>query len=118
MRILVDENLPSDLVTMAERRGIRAFSVRDVLPGAKDVLILDRLRQESEMLVTRDIRFANLIFSLLTAGEGLQGAILIREQRMAAIRKAWQRYLLEPGSLKGIIVITQDKIRRHQPSQE
>ena len=118
MRFLVDENLSSDLVAMAEGRGFRATWVRDVLPGAKDALILGRLRQEAEILVSRDIRFANLIFSLITAGEDLPGAILVREQRMGAIRKAWQQYLMEAVPFRGITVITQDKIRRHKPGLE
>lgn len=103
---------------MAEARGFRASWVRDVLPGAKDALILSRLREEREILVSRDIRFANLIFSLISAGEELRGAILIREQRMEAIRTAWQRYLMEAIPFRGITVITQDKIRRHKPGRE
>ena len=118
MRFLVDENLPSDLVAMAEARGFRACWVRDVLPGAKDALILRRLREEREILVSRDIRFVNLIFSLITAGEDLRGAILIREQRMGSMRTAWHRYLMEAIPFGGITVITQDKIRRHKPGQE
>ena len=118
MRFLVDENLPSDLVVMAEERGFRTAWVRDVLPGAKDALILGRLWQESEILVSRDVRFANLIFNLITAGEDLPGAILIREQRMEAIRKAWQRYLIEAVPFRGITVITQARIRRHKPREE
>gem|GEM_PF-3307795 len=81
-------------------------------------MILGRLRQESEILVSRDIRFANLIFSLITTGEALPGAVLIREQRMEAIRKAWQRYLMEAIPFRGIIVITQDRIRRHKLGEE
>jgi len=34
-----------------------------------DVLSISRLREEREILVSRDIRFANLIFNLITAGE-------------------------------------------------
>jgi predicted nuclease of predicted toxin-antitoxin system len=57
VRFLVDENLPAELAKAARDRGIEAQWVRDVLPGAKDSVIVERLRNKAEVLVTRDIRF-------------------------------------------------------------
>ena len=62
MTFLVDENLPFDLVRLARDRRLDALWVRDVMPGAKDSLILKRLTEQKEVLVTRDIGFANLVF--------------------------------------------------------
>jgi predicted nuclease of predicted toxin-antitoxin system len=115
MRFLVDENLPWDLVSMARERGFEAAWVRDILPGAKDSVILDRLRAANEILVTRDVRFANLIFNLMNAGDPLFGVVLIREQSLKAIRKGWIRYLTEwPGELEGITVVSEGRMRRHR----
>jgi predicted nuclease of predicted toxin-antitoxin system len=115
MRFLVDENLPRDLVDTAHDHGIEATWVRDIMPGARDVLIVERLRTQLEILVTRDVRFANLIFNLTSAGERLSGVVLIREQGLKAIRKGWRQYLSEwRGEPEGVVVISEGRIRRHQ----
>jgi hypothetical protein len=44
MRFLVDENLPCDLAISARERGLEALWVRDIFPGAKDQVILERLK--------------------------------------------------------------------------
>jgi predicted nuclease of predicted toxin-antitoxin system len=117
VRILVDENLPVDLVAAAQREGIEAQWVREVLPGAKDVEILDRLRNEAEVLVTRDIRFANLVLNLMASGEQLPGVVLIREQRLELLRKAWMRFLADPVEPKGLAVVTENSVRRRRPQE-
>jgi hypothetical protein len=117
VRILVDENLPVDLVTAAQGKGIEAQWVRDALPGAKDVQILERLRNEAEVLVTRDIRFANLVLNLMASGEDLAGVVLIREQRLEAVRKAWMRFLADPVEPKGLAVVTDSRTRYRRPEE-
>jgi hypothetical protein len=106
VRYLIDENLPIDLVEFAQHQGVEAVWVRHALPAAKDSVILERLHELGEVLVTRDIGFANLVFRRMITGYPLAGAVLIREERMYAIREAWQRYLaLKPPS-KSLVVVT------------
>lgn len=115
MRFLVDENLPRDLVDIARDHGIEAAWVRDIMPGARDLLIVERLRSQPEILVTCDVRFANMIFNLTSAGELLSGVVLIREQGLKAIRKGWRQYLGEwRGAQEGVVVISEGRIRRHR----
>ena len=85
--------------------------VRDVMPGTPDVEILKRLRSTGETLVTRDIRFANHVLEQIASGSPLGEVVLIREQRMADIRRAWQRFLEKPRAPKGIVVLTTQSIR-------
>ena len=115
MRFLIDENLPEALVSAAEARGHTAAWVRERMPGAPDAAILARLRGSGETLVTRDIRFANLILASMTTDVRLAGAVLIREQRMANPEAAWGHYLRQGAESERAVVVVQKqgvRIRR------
>ena len=73
--------------------------------------IFNRLKHTKEILVTRDIGFANHIFHLIVKGESFSGSILIREQRLTAIKNAWLNFLNHPSIPKGIIVLSETRIR-------
>ena len=118
MKLLIDENLPIVIVELARRQEIEASAVRDELPGAPDLKILKRLQSTGETLVTRDIRFANHVLEQIAIGKPLGGAILIREQKMADMRKAWERWLENPRTPRGIVVLTTRTMRfREYPGQ-
>lgn len=114
MRFLVDENLPEDLVHYSQEKGYESIWVHAIMPGSPDREILHRLQTTGEILVTRDIRFANLVLSLITSGVKFGGVVLIREQKMEAIQKAWIYFLSPPKLLGGFVVLTEKRIRRHQ----
>lgn len=111
MQFLVDENLPGELVLMAPQGGHEAIWIRDVAPGAPDTRIVERLEQHGEILVTRDVRFANLVVSLIAVGRPLVGVVLVREQSMARIREAWAGFLREVRPFEGIAVARVGSIR-------
>ena len=115
MTFLVDENLPFDLVQLARDRGLDALWVRGVMPGAKDSLILERLGERREVLVTRDIGFANLVFSQMVVGVPLEGAVLIREERLEVIQQVWSDFLLDKPTFRGIAVLTAKGVRIREP---
>ena len=118
MKLLIDENLPIVIVELARRQEIEASWVRDELPGAPDLKILERLESTGEALVTRDIRFANHVLEQIATGKPLGGVILIREQKMADMRKAWGRWLENPRTPRGIVVLTTKAMRfREYPGQ-
>ena len=48
MKLLIDENLPVQLVELAASRGLDVAWVQDELPGAPDTEILQRLQQTGE----------------------------------------------------------------------
>lgn len=91
--LLIDENLPRQLVEEAHEHGHEARWVRDIMPGRSDRTILEKLRTSGERLVTRDVRFANMVFARMGMDATIPGVVLIREQRMRHIRSAWQRYV-------------------------
>jgi predicted nuclease of predicted toxin-antitoxin system len=62
MRILADENVPGDAVTMLRSRGHDVAWVRADSPGAADDTILARAVSEERLLVTFDKDFGDLIF--------------------------------------------------------
>lgn len=111
MKLLVDENLPRDIVSTALDHDHEAVWVRDVMPGAPDAQILTRLRSDRETLVTRDVRFANLVAALSVVDSSMAGVVLIREQRLDRIRAAWLRFLASPQDKQGITVVTAERTR-------
>ena len=114
MRFLVDENLPISLALTARERGHEATWTRDVLPGAPDTSILVRLRETGEVLVTRDIRFANLVLGVIGLESGPGLVVLIREQKMSKVEQAWARFLRSPREIRGIAVLTAERTRCRQ----
>ena len=50
VKLLIDENLPIVIVELARRQEIEASWVRDELPGAPDLKILERLESTGEAL--------------------------------------------------------------------
>ena len=111
MKLLVENKLHFVIVELARAEGIEAVWVRDEMPAAPDLDILKRLRSTGETLVTRDIRFANHVLEQIAVGSPLGGVVLIREQKMADIRQAWQSFLEKPRSPRGIVVLTTQSIR-------
>jgi len=112
---LVDENLPERFIDMASEHGWSAVWVRDVMPGAEDRQMLQRSRTTGEVLVTRDVRFANLVLSLMALEETLPGVVLIREQRMRHMQTAWRRYLVQDPILENALVVAEQhelRVRR------
>jgi hypothetical protein len=89
------------------------------IPAAPDIEILKRLRSTGETLVTRDIRFANHVLEQMATGSTLGGVVLIREQKMADMQRAWRRWLENPRTPRGIVVLTTQSIRfREYPKDE
>jgi predicted nuclease of predicted toxin-antitoxin system len=115
VRFLVDENLPRSFVVAAEAARHSATWVRDADPGAPDVVILQRLMSSGETLVTRDIRFANLVLDQIALGRPLGGVVLIREQRIRELTKAWDRFLSEGRQPRGIAVVMTRSTRYREP---
>ena len=67
------------------------------------------------MLVTRGLRFANLVLSLMALEETLPGVVLIRERRMRLMQAAWRRYLEQDPILENALVVAEQhqlRVRR------
>jgi uncharacterized protein YaiI (UPF0178 family) len=94
--------------------GFEATWVGDVLHGQADVVIMERLRESGEILVTRDVRFANMVGASMVRSPAYRGVVLIREQNLDRMRSAWVSFLQTPGTVDGIIVITGSGVRRHR----
>ncbi len=73
---------------------------------------MERLLNSGEILVTRDIRFANMIGAFMATTSTLGGVILIREQDIVLIKKLWRSFLEDPDNIMGMIVLTKRGTRR------
>ena len=72
MRLLANENLPSDAVDALRERGHDVIWIRTDAPGSRDEDALARARKESRVLVTFDKDFGELAFrSRLPASCGI-----------------------------------------------
>lgn len=115
---LVDENLPRELVPIAREYGHGARWVRTIMPGASDRVILGELRSSGERLVTRDKRFANMVFARIGMEEAIPGVVLIREQRMQHIQAAWRRYVARDDYPRQSIAVVDRHKTRHRRFSE
>jgi uncharacterized protein YaiI (UPF0178 family) len=112
---VIDENLPVSFVDMASEHGWPSVWVRNVMPGAADQKILQRLRSTGEILVTRDVRFANIVLRLMVLETSLAGAVLIREERLRHMQAAWRWYLEHSPILEDALIVAdryQLRVRR------
>ncbi len=72
MRILANENFPSDAVTALQARGHDVAWIRTDAPGSSDPQVLARAQAEDRILVTFDKDFGELAFrSRLPASSGV-----------------------------------------------
>ena len=61
MNFKIDENLPSEYATLLRAAGFQADTVsEEMLSGADDETVADRIRAEGRILITLDLDFANL----------------------------------------------------------
>ena len=111
MRLLLDENMPAFCVEKARSRGHSVKWVRDLMPGAADDVILDRMRETGETLVTRDVRFANLCFSLVSASRLSSPVVLIKAQVLVDLHLAWDLFLDRDTEPPGIVVVSPRGVR-------
>lgn len=72
MRLLVNENFPSDAVTALQQDGHDVVWVRRDAPGSRDEDVLERARTENRILIPFDKDFGELAFrSQLPASCGI-----------------------------------------------
>jgi predicted nuclease of predicted toxin-antitoxin system len=114
VQFLVDENLPRAVADLATGSDHQASWVGDVLHGATDRVILQRIRETGEILVTRDVRFANMVAASMVYSDELSGVVLIRKQNLDAAKAIWSEFLAEPGEISGVVVLTGKGTRRHR----
>ena len=76
MRILANENFPSDAVTALRQRGHDVVWVRTDAPGSSDVEILARAQHEERIVVTFDKDFGELAFR--SGLPAFSGIVLLR----------------------------------------
>lgn len=82
MRFKVDENLPVEMAVRLRRSGHDALSVRDQdMVGETDAALLAACRQESRVLVTLDLDFADVRRSSTEADAGVIVLRLARQSR-------------------------------------
>jgi predicted nuclease of predicted toxin-antitoxin system len=75
-KFLANENVPADAVDSARRAGHDVSWIKDILPGASDIAVLNLSLMEGRVLVTFDKDFGELAFR--SGKEKACGVILLR----------------------------------------
>ena len=76
MRWLADENVPATVVRALRADAHDAARVTEVEPGASDVIVLNRAREEFRVLLTLDRDLGELIF--LRGAQSPPGLVYVR----------------------------------------
>ena len=82
MRFLADESCDFAVVRALRVAGFDVTSVRDVMPGAEDVEVIEIAVRESRILLTEDKDFGQLVFA-----SSAQSSPTIRRLAIAGQRK-------------------------------
>ncbi len=117
MRILVDENVPRDLVVWLRMTGHDVLLASEIKAGADDIEWAACAEQEQRVLLTSDKDFGELVFrDRLTT----HGIVLLRldhlpvPEILARLQSVWS--VLEANPAGCFIVSTESKVRvRHLP---
>lgn len=76
MRILADENVSATVIRLLRDHGHDVLSVKELMPGSEDSVILARAMTEHRLVVTHDKDFGELAFRAGLPAEC--GVILVR----------------------------------------
>ncbi len=76
MRLQADENVPLDVVTALRLRGHDVAWVREDMPGAEDMRVLERAQRENRVVLTFDKDFGEL--AIRRQIPAVSGIILLR----------------------------------------
>ncbi len=93
MRFLADESRDFAVVRALKSAGFDVTAVRDAMPGAEDVEVIEMAVRESRVLLTEDKDFGQLVFASSAQSSGV---VLIRYPANA--RKAMARSIVELAS--------------------
>jgi predicted nuclease of predicted toxin-antitoxin system len=81
IRFYIDESVDPELATQLRRRGVIAYSTRDLGKlGASDDMQLETALSLNAVLVTHDIDFIQIAFQRLQEGRPCPGILHIKEQ--------------------------------------
>lgn len=113
MRILADENCPSDLVDALVKSGHDVIWIRTDSPGVKDPDILARAQTEKRIVLTFDKDFGELAFRNQLPAES--GIILCRLHGLSPSRLVHivlTALATQPNWIGYFSVITEKRIRK------
>ena len=112
MKFLIDADSPHSLVELFNKRGHEAIHVRDTLGSAADEEIFEYANKNKQVIVTRDLGFAEKF--LKNKGAGL---ILVRLPyyfRVDKINKIFEHFLKEVDYKKLAYSITVLELGRYR----
>lgn len=112
MRLLVDENIHSDLVLWLRAQGHDVLYAAETMKQARDPDLLETARREGRVVVTDDLDFGELVYHQRLA---TQGVLLLRlrganvPDRIQRLSDVWAT--VESNQPGRFIVIASKKLR-------
>ncbi len=114
MKFKIDECLPHELCERFRKEGHDVQSVHaENLTGADDCIVIAAARREDRILVTLDVRLANIRRKEIEAGPGIVLVRLVKEGRRAASAAISRAIpVLQELPFAGrVVVVTETRVR-------
>ena len=111
--LLADENVHANIIKNLRQAGFEVISVREIMSGSSDELVLSKSFSSSAILVTEDSDFGELVFS---HGNPVLGVIYLRYpwQEIDAICEALLTVLSSRQLRGSFFTISPKKIRERK----
>lgn len=103
MRLLVDENIPADLVTSLRGLGYNVLWVAEVAPGVSDRRVMEMAAAEGRHILTADKDFGELVY---------HSGSLVQVPGVILLRPHWQDLRADVG-VEGLVAVLANHKRGH-----
>jgi predicted nuclease of predicted toxin-antitoxin system len=116
MRLLADENIPSETVRALRHAGHDVFAVAEAAPGTADPALLEQARSEGRVILTFDRDFGEL--AVRDPGRQPDGVVLLRfipSDAAAATRVVLELFGRSDLVLEGFLSVVEARHIRQRP---
>lgn len=119
LRVLIDESLPRSVGAALSAAGLDVVDARDVgLSGAADPSVFAHAQQDTRVILSRDVDFADIMAYPIGTHHGIVVARLPNEVSMSALGSLLVRALdgLEAQDVRGCLLIVEEhRVRTRRP---
>jgi predicted nuclease of predicted toxin-antitoxin system len=115
MRLCANENIPADGVVALRSQGHDVLWIREAIPGATDVQVIERAMVEQRLLLTFDKDFGELVFR--RGKKAAAGIVLFRISQPSgtAVAETIARVLASRDDWEGHFSVVDDRTVRMRP---
>jgi predicted nuclease of predicted toxin-antitoxin system len=114
IKLLADENVSRELVTLLRSRGYDVLWIREYKRGIDDIAVIELAQEKERILITGDKDFGYLVFRQYKRCHGLVLLRVDEHEKRSLFVDCFDKY---QDKLKGCFTVITDKKIRFQPME-